>query len=353
MKKGYLLLIGMLLLVGCSKTDKESNSLANGPSNSSLSDSQVTPNKESEGLEFDLSDDEKSYILYSVGECKDKTVVIPSMYKNLPVTSIGQKAFMSCDTVSSIVIPNTITEIGKAAFYGCDSLTSVNIPEGVTSIGEMAFYRCSSLTTIEFPNSIEKIDDFVVNDCDLLKYTEYGNCLYLGNKENPYLLLARAKDTSITEATISNDTKILMYGAFDGCTSLASINIPEGVIDIGSWAFNDCESITSMSIPNGVKTIGYCAFGDCRSLISVSIPNSVTIIEEAAFEYCTSLPSLVIPSSVTTIEIGAINNCDSLTIYCEASSKPVDWSDDWYFDQRPVYWGGQWSYVNGVPTPNA
>lgn len=352
MKKGCLLLIGMLMLVGCGPSGGEDNSLTNDSSNSPVSISQNVQNKESEGLEFDLSDDGKSYIMYNVGECKDATVVIPSTYKNLPVTSIGQKAFMCCETVSSVVIPNTITEIGTGAFYGCESLTSIDIPEGVLSIGEMAFYRCTSLTSISIPNSIKYIDDFIIENCDSLKYTEYGNCLYLGNKENPYLLLASAKDTSITEATIARGTKILLYGAFNGCKSLTSIDIPEGVIDIGSWAFNDCELITSISIPNGVETIGYCAFGDCRALRSLSISNSVTKIESYAIQYCTSLTSIVIPSSITTFKINGINNCDALTIYCEASSKPVDWSDDWNCDERPVYWGGQWSYVNGIPTPN-
>lgn len=339
MKKGYLLLIGMLALVGCGQSGGGDNSLTNDSLNNPSSDTQNVQNKESEGFEFDLSNDKNSYILYSVGECTDKNVVIPSTYKDLPVTVIGQKAFMNQDSLSSVVIPNSITTIENAAFYGCSSLTSLEIPNSVTSIGELAFFRCSSLTTIEFPDSIEFVDNFIIDECDSLTYTEYGNCLYLGNKGNPYLMLVKAKDTSVTEVTISNNTKIIMYAAFHSCKSLTSIDIPDNIKFIGDWAFTECESITSMSIPNGVKTISYCMFDECESLSSVNIPNSVTSIGTDAFDDCISLTSVVIPSSVTNIEFSAFGGCKSLSIYCEASSKPVDWNDDWNYSERPVYWG--------------
>ena len=58
------------------------------------------------------------------------------------VTSIGERAFRFCDSLTSVNIPDSVTSIGESAFESCHSLTSVNIPDRVTTIGEDAFYDC-------------------------------------------------------------------------------------------------------------------------------------------------------------------------------------------------------------------
>ncbi len=95
--------------------------------------------------------------------------------------------------------------------------------------------------------------------------------------------------------------------AFYGCSSLTSINIPEGVTSIGNWAFEDCTSLTSINIPESVKTIGNDAFNFCRSLTSINIPDGVTTIGEYAFCNC-YMRTINIPASVTTIGGGALMN---------------------------------------------
>ena len=74
-----------------------------------------------------------------------KSYVIPSS-----VTSIGDRAFYGCDSLSEIVIPSSVTSIGKGAFYVCDSLSEIVIPSSVTSIGDSAFYRC------KFPDNLKQ-----------------------------------------------------------------------------------------------------------------------------------------------------------------------------------------------------
>ena len=101
--------------------------------------------------------------------------------------------------------------------------------------------------------------------------------------------------------------------AFDGCTSLTSIAIPDSVTSIGYYAFHKCTGLTSITIPNGVTNMGSYAIYDCDSLISVIIGDGVTNMGDGAVSYCDSLTSIVIGNSVTDIGSSAFRGCTSLT----------------------------------------
>ena len=119
--------------------------------------------------------------------------------------------------------------------------------------------------------------------------------------------------TSLTSVTIPDSVTSIGSRAFSRCTSLTSITIPDSVTSIGGYAFRDCTSLTSITIPDSVTSIGDNAFNSCTSLTSVTIPDSVTSIGERAFYDCTSLTSVTIPDSVTSIGDAAFYNCTSLT----------------------------------------
>ena len=98
-------------------------------------------------------------------------------------------------------------------------------------------------------------------------------------------------------------------GAFNECSKLTNITIPNSVTTIGGVAFSGCTSLTSITIPNSVTTIEDNAFYGCDGLTSITIPNSVTTIGSYAFNYCTGLTSITIPNSVTSIGSSAFQSC--------------------------------------------
>lgn len=100
--------------------------------------------------------------------------------------------------------------------------------------------------------------------------------------------------------------------AFQGCTGLTSVIIPNSVTSLGSNAFSGCSNLKSVTMSNCLTSIGYACFASCTSLPKIDIPNSVTVIVESAFKGCSSLSSIDIPSSVTAIGPAAFSGCSGL-----------------------------------------
>ena len=101
-------------------------------------------------------------------------------------------------------------------------------------------------------------------------------------------------------------------GAFEGCISLESISLPDGLKSIDDYAFSECTSLESISLPDGLSTIGQYAFSECTSLESIRLPDRLNTIGIFAFRRCTSLKSIALPDSVTTIEWGTFLGCTNL-----------------------------------------
>ena len=209
------------------------------------------------------------------------------------VTSIRDSTFEGCTSLTSIAIPDSVTEIGWYVFSDCSSLTSIAIPDSVTKIGWYVFEGCTSLTSITIPDSVTSIGLYTFRGCKSLtainvatgnqNYVSVNGVLYNKNKTTIMRYPAGKKDKNYR---ISNGVTCIGGDAFESCTSLTSITIPNSVMEIGGWyAFQGCTSLKNVTIPNSVGYIGDCAFADCTSLTSITIPGSVTYIGDRAFGY--------------------------------------------------------------------
>ena len=136
-------------------------------------------------------------------------------------------------------------------------------------------------------------------------------------KPNEYgVITSCPKD--VKEAVIPAGVTAIGVGAFEGCSSLASVVIPESVTAIGYKAFEDCTSLSSVVIPEGVKKIGGYAFFRCKSLKSISLPSTLEEIGKDAFKGCKALSSVEFGG--TKAEWDAVRGKNELFLYVPATS---------------------------------
>ena len=174
-----------------------------------------------------------------------------------------------------------------------------------------------------------------------------------GNFEIPSTVYDNDND-EYTVTTIENS-------AFNECTELTSVVIPNTVTSIGEKAFFKCSNLTSITLPEGLTTIQNRAFAQCTSL-TLTLPHTVTEIGQGAFEMaCTNQKELVIPQSVTDIGRNAFstfgNNPD---FFCEVSEQPSSWNTTWhtgfmgevngtaYFNCKQVTFGALTFITSGI-----
>ena len=181
---------------------------------------------------FRFSLDDNGWTI-SLCDKKYTEIKIPEKYQGKPVTTIGDMAFLGCDSLTDITIPSSVTTIGDSAFWGCNSLTNITIPSSVTTIGDSAFWGCDSLTEITIPSSV----------------TTIGN------------------------------------SAFSLCDSLTNITIPSSVTTIGDEVFMGCKHLTNVTIPSEIRVFGAGVFDLCRKLKNLRIRDSDKEIQMTLREF--------------------------------------------------------------------
>ena len=298
----------------------------------------------------------------------DRTITsaeIPVSIERMEVKKIQSNAFLNCDKLEYVSIPDSVTDIGPSAFKGCTSLTDVNLGYGVQTISRETFSGCTSLVYLAIPDSVTSIGWNVFEGCTSLneihveesstKYKSENGVLFDDSEKElicypsakteksfevpagtlkiadyafvdaknlesvtlPQYLIsignyAFTRCTGLKSMEIPDDVTNIGTHAFIGCKNLESIELPDKLIEIKESAFYGCSSLKSIAIPNTVRSIGKNAFYNCTGLESVKIPRSVISIGSTAFSYCTSLESVIIPGDMTTLNSGVFEECTNL-----------------------------------------
>ena len=278
-------------------------------------------------------------------------VTIPGTTNGLPVTAIGEQAFLGCNGLTNVTIGTNVTSIASDAFSGCSSLTAIwvdthnsvysdedgvllnqsqtilltypsgraggyTIPNSVTNIADEAFAGCINLTNITIPNSVTSIGDNAFDTCSsLTSVTSPDSVTSIGFWGFGYCI-------NLTSVTLPNSVTNLGAYAFGYCFSLTTAAIPNGVTSMDG-TFQECHSLTNVTIPNSVTSIGSGAFEECYRLTSVTLPNSLTNIGEFVFRSCANLTSIIIPSSVTNIWSYAFLQCALTSVYFQGNAPSV------------------------------
>ena len=322
---------------------------------------------------------------YAFSSCKDLSTI--SFPKGLSI--FGQSAFSGCMNLTSITSYNeNPTIIGNDVFPTKDNVI-LYVPKGtknkykktdgwagfkaILDIGQSetdipkANYELQTLTIKEAGSLInENIEHF--KNIKLIGDLNGTDIFVLRNWKGESLDLSEAKIVAggdayynTTEGACYTKENVLGYnffpktltqiklpenivsidGAFNGCSELLELIIPNSVTSIGQMAFSGCSNLKELSIPNSVTfidqyafyrcsgltsitlpeilncPIGACTFMDCSNLTSIKIPEGVTSIKNSAFSGCTSLTNINIPNSVTEIISSAFWGCENLTyLYC-------------------------------------
>ena len=262
------------------------------------------------------------------------------------VTAVGQQA-LDYSKLTGITIPESVTEIEQWAFQYSKSLATVTFagtPE-LTTIGSRAFNSCEALTSFAVPASLKTIGASAFSNCsELTTFTFDGTptLTTIGNS-------AFQDCKKLTSFTIPESVKTLGTTVF-WFAGLTSLNIPAGVTSIGQALFCSspvttvtvdagnakyadlgCNGVFEKStnkliaggaattIPDGITTIGEEAFWGENGAFALTLPESVTTIESRAFHMTSGLTSVNIPSGVTHIDAETFFFCEIQDVYCYAS----------------------------------
>lgn len=279
----------------------------------------------------------------------------------------------------------TWIELGRATGEdgadGSDGSDGDSIFSSVTQDDENVYFNLADGTMITLPKHDKEniqFEDLQVkaiccknwdtNNDGELSYAEAAAVTDIGTVFN-----GNTNIIAFTELEYFISLTAIVGSAFDGCSNLWKIVIPDGVEKIGSYAFEDCNSLYKINIPRSLSHIGARAFYNCNNLTGVYItdlasfltitidrvsgtsanyegnplcyagnlylnneiitdliiPTSISEVLDGALYGCTSIESVTLHSDISSIGRVAFGKCSNLsTIYCIANTPPKIWAYD-------------------------
>jgi len=252
--------------------------------------------------------------------------------------SIGDWAFYSCSKLATVTRTDTATTIGDSAFSkdeyftASNQLTTISLA-GVTKVGNSAFARCANLTTVLDSESVTSFGNSAFKDSGLTT---------ISLKEDATMGTSVFAGSDLMEVTWPSKNNTISAKAFQNCTKIKTIRIPDNVTkiqdnafnfcsnattienldrqenpvtEIGSGVFSSCNKLTATAWSHEVPTISEKAFANCGdggTDLEITIPDYVTAIGASAFSASNTQGSVTIPDNVTTVGSNAFNNCSKL-----------------------------------------
>lgn len=275
--------------------------------------------------------------------CEDLTRVVmpPSL------THIDNHVFFDCINLESVNIPDKVVTIKFFAFYNCKELKEVTIGSSVESIEGEVFNYCDKLERIIVKatnppvcgknyafNTVDKETCRLVvprESADLYKtafeWKDFVNVETLAGMgkcgDNLDWVLY---DTG--ELVITGDGAMYDYVYEDKRAKwdnelVKTVRIEGAVTNIGDHAFDECSNMTDIKMPNTITKIGSIAFSSCYALTDMSLPNTVTTLGSWAYSHCRSLTKVYIPKSLTDIGNWALIGCENVTSMEVEQGNPV------------------------------
>ncbi|MBQ3494802.1 MAG: leucine-rich repeat domain-containing protein, partial [Clostridia bacterium] len=229
----------------------------------------------------------------SNGNClvrkSDKALILGCKNTQIPnnntITKIGNYAFLNCEDLKSITLPDSLLTIGDYAFYRC-SLTSLVVPDGVTSIGSEAF-NYNNISSLKLSSSLQTISGSAFYNCPLTTLTipstvtSISSTAFHNSNSTLQSIVVEEGNTiyySKNNCLIQIEGKKLIMG----CNN-SQIPTDEGILTIESNAFYNCTKLKNVVLPETLTTINSNAFYNCFSIRQLTIPASVTTISSSAF----------------------------------------------------------------------
>mgnify|MGYP001057716607 FL=1 len=256
--------------------------------------------------------------LTTAGTTKEGTIEKGPFAGTMIATVHGQTEDSTEAQEGATILPET-KKIPDNLFLGCTSIIDVQIPETVTEIGQKAFKDASNVENVTFAvntetgkvKGVEKIGISAFDGCSSLQE------LVLPETVTEVLQGAFANEGALVKADMSRAASLKKWDkeSFKGDTALAEVVLPTagGITAIPDGAFAGCTSLTgeNLKIPKNIVTITANAFKE-SGLKKLYIPNQVTMIGASAFEACKNLEDVHISNNISIISQSTFKNCEKL-----------------------------------------